>query len=91
MLDASNPEQKVKKTKPQNRPVQRFWPENLANMHSTGGSASSPGSEEEEEEEERDEMEGMNSGGEEDLEEDEDDLVQQHSKLHAKLAIVVAC
>ncbi|XP_064651451.1 homeobox protein PKNOX1-like [Lineus longissimus] len=33
MLDASNPDQtKVKKTKPQNRPVQRFWPENIANI-----------------------------------------------------------
>ena len=36
MLDASNPEgPKAKKSKPQqNRPVQRFWPENLANLGS---------------------------------------------------------
>ena len=35
MLDASNPaEAKAKKNKPTNqqRPVQRFWPENIANM-----------------------------------------------------------
>ncbi|KAJ8311829.1 hypothetical protein KUTeg_010614 [Tegillarca granosa] len=33
MLDASNPEQiKAKKSKPQNRPLQRFWPESIANI-----------------------------------------------------------
>lgn len=33
MLDASNPDQaKVKKNKPQNRPLQRFWPDNIANL-----------------------------------------------------------
>lgn len=33
MLDASNPEQiKTKKSKPQNRPLQRFWPESIANI-----------------------------------------------------------
>ncbi|XP_036366964.1 homeobox protein PKNOX1-like isoform X2 [Octopus sinensis] len=33
MLDASNPDQaKVKKNKPPNRPLQRFWPENIANL-----------------------------------------------------------
>jgi len=33
MLDASNPEgAKTKKNKTPNRPVQRFWPENIANM-----------------------------------------------------------
>lgn len=32
MLEASNPDQvKQKKSKPQNRPLQRFWPESLAN------------------------------------------------------------
>ncbi|VDH97915.1 Hypothetical predicted protein [Mytilus galloprovincialis] len=33
MLEASNPEQvKTKKSKPQTRPLQRFWPESLANL-----------------------------------------------------------
>ncbi|KAL5020067.1 hypothetical protein ScPMuIL_002959 [Solemya velum] len=33
MLDSSNPEQaKTKKSKPQNRPLQRFWPESIANI-----------------------------------------------------------
>jgi len=33
MLDASNPEQsKAKKPKTQHRPVQRFWPESIANI-----------------------------------------------------------
>lgn len=33
MLDASNPEGvKAKKSKPQSRPAQRFWPESLANI-----------------------------------------------------------
>ena len=33
MLDASNPEgAKTKKNKTPNRPVQRFWPDNIANM-----------------------------------------------------------
>ncbi|XP_041373353.1 homeobox protein PKNOX2-like [Gigantopelta aegis] len=33
MLDASNPDvTKVKKTKPQTRPQQRFWPESIANL-----------------------------------------------------------
>jgi hypothetical protein len=46
MLDASNPEgPKAKKSKPQqNRPVQRFWPENLANLTSNrmSGDGGSP-------------------------------------------------
>ena len=34
MLDASNPEgAKTKKSKPQSRPAQRFWPESLANIN----------------------------------------------------------
>lgn len=33
MLDASNPEPTKKaKSKPQNRPLQRFWPESIANI-----------------------------------------------------------
>lgn len=33
MLDASNPDQaKMKKNKLQNRPLQRFWPDNIANL-----------------------------------------------------------
>ncbi|XP_074652288.1 homeobox protein PKNOX1-like [Tubulanus polymorphus] len=33
MLDASNPEQaKVKKNRPQNRPLHRFWPDSIANI-----------------------------------------------------------
>jgi hypothetical protein len=45
MLDASNPDQtKVKKNKPQNRPVQRFWPESIANIQpkSTPGQQGAP-------------------------------------------------
>ena len=37
MLDASNPDgSKAKKPKNQNRPVQRFWPENIATMAQKG-------------------------------------------------------
>ena len=37
MLDASNPEgSKTKKNKPQNRQVQRHWPDNIASMQVSG-------------------------------------------------------
>ena len=48
MLDASNPgEAKAKKNKPnsQQRPVQRFWPESIANLQQRSEEGSDDGAE----------------------------------------------
>ena len=63
MLDASSPsENKAKKAKPQSRPVQRFWPDNIANLQPqlstpetpTTPSSSSPGPEDMQEQQSKD-------------------------------------